>query len=183
MLIEEGRTALNPLVGAFFDAWDDLDLVLGGVTHAEMVQPWGGGSAFAWTYGHVANSIDAWLDVRFQRLAPHPVIGDRDLRFGGSGRAGDWAVIARGAREVRAATRRYLRGVGEPDLDHVLPSDGSLVALRATGLSLRHAITVNLVHHHYHIGESATKRTPLGHIVPHLSGPRQRLPDGTGGLT
>jgi len=183
MMIEEGRTVRNPLVGAFFDAWDELDLVLDGVTHAEMIEPWGGGSAFAWTYGHVANSIDAWLNVRFQRLAPHPVIGDRDLRFGGSGRAGDWPVIARGATEVRKATRRYLRGVGEPDLDLVLPYDGSLVALRATGLSLRHAITVNLVHHHYHIGEIATKRTQLGHIVPHLSGPRQRLPDGTGGLT
>ncbi len=66
-MIEVGRTVRNPLVGAFFDAWDELDLVLDGVTPAEMVAPWGGGSAFAWTYGHVANSIDAWLDVRFQR--------------------------------------------------------------------------------------------------------------------
>lgn len=183
MMIEVGRTVRDPLVGALFDAWDEVDLVLAGVAPAEMVEPWGGGSAFAWTYGHVANSVDAWLDVRFQGLAPHPVIGDLDLRFGGSGRVDDWATIARGATEVREAARRYLQGVGEPDLDHVLPYDGSLVALRATGLSLRHAITVNLVHHRYHIGEIATKRTQLGHTVPHLSGPRQRLPDGTGGLT
>jgi len=176
MLIEVGRTVRDPLVGALFDAWDEVDLVLAGVAPAEMIEPWGGGSAFAWTYGHVANSVDAWRNVRFQGLAPHPVIGDRDLRFGGSGRVDDWATIARGATEVREAARRYLQGVGEPDLDHVLPYDGSLVALRSTGLSLRHAITVNLVHHHYHIGESATKRAQLGHAVPHLAGPQQRLP-------
>jgi len=57
----------------------------------------------------------------------------------------------------------------------VIPYDGSLVALRASGLLLRHAVTVSLIHHHYHIGEIATKWAQLGHIVPHLSGPKQRL--------
>ena len=172
----------STLVGALFDAWGAFDLVLEGVTPADMVAPWGGGSAFAWTHGHVANSIDAWLNVRFQGLAPHPVIGDHNLRFGGSGRAEDWPAIARGVAEVRAATRRHLEEVAEADLDRVIPYDGSLVALRSTGLALRHAITINLVHHHYHIGEIATKRAQLGHAVPHLAGPQQRLPaTGEGG--
>ena len=163
------------LVGALFDAWDDLDLTLAGATPDDMLEPWGGGSAFAWTYGHVANSIDAWLNVRFQGLAPHPVIGDHDLRFGGSGRATDWPAIRQGVAEAREVTRSYLQGLAEPDLDLVIPYDGSFVALRAQGLSLRHAILVNLVHHHYHIGEVATKRAQLGHAVAHLPGPRQRL--------
>lgn len=172
---EVESVARGALVGALFDAWDELDLVLDGVTPAEMTEPWGGGSAFAWTYGHVANSIDAWLNVRFQGRTPHSVIGALDLRFGGSGRATDWPTIRRGVAEVRATARDYLHRLADADLDLVIPYDGSIVALRAPGLSLRHAVTVNLVHHHYHLGEIATKRAQLGHAVPHLPGPRQRL--------
>ena len=165
----------SALVGALFDARDEIDLVLDGVTADEMLEPWGGGSAFTWTYGHVANSIDAWLNVRFQGLAPHPVIGDLDLRFGGSGRAKDWQAILQGAAEVREAARSLLIDKTEADLSLVIPYDGSIVALRSHGLSLHHAVVVNLIHHHYHIGEIATKRAQLGHTVPHLTGPRQRL--------
>jgi len=172
---EGAPVARHPLVGALFDAWDELDLVLDGVTPDDMITPWGDGSAFAWTYGHVANSSDAWTNVRFQGRAPHPVIGVRNFRYGGDGRAGDWAAIAAGAREVRALARAYLRDRADADLDLLIPYDGHVDALRATGLSLRHAVTVDLIHHHYHIGEIATKRAQLGHAVPHLPGPQQRL--------
>lgn len=165
------------LVGALFDAWYDLDLTLTGLTAAEMIEPWGGGSAFAWTYGHVANSVDAWINVRFQRLAPHPIIGDQQMRFGGTGRATDWPTIQQGVADVREATRRYLRQLADADLDLVIPYDGSIVALHEHGLSLRHAITVNLIHHHYHLGEISTKRGQRGHPLPHLTGPHQRLYD------
>jgi hypothetical protein len=172
---EGGKIARSALVGALFDAWDELDLVLVGVAPGDMIEPWGGGSTFAWTYGHVANSIDAWLNVRFQCLSPHPVIGEIDLRFGGSGRADDWPAIQQGVAEVREATRNYLQILTEADLNLVIPYDGSIVDLRSQGLSLLHAIIVNLIHHHYHIGEIATKRAQLGHTVPHLPGPQQRL--------
>lgn len=122
----EAMAVRSALVGALFDAWDELDAVLDGVSAGDMIEPWGGGSAFAWTYGHVANAIDAWLNVRFQGLAPHPVIGDGDLRFGGSGRATDWAAIRRGVAEVRAACRGYLQGLAEADWTRpsaALPSD------------------------------------------------------------
>jgi hypothetical protein len=176
---DNNAIARSALIGALFDAWHELDLALAGVPTAEMIAPWGGGSCFAWTYGHVANLIDAWLNVRFQRHAPHPIIGDPNLRFGGSGRVDDWAAIERGVAEVRAATRRYLHDLAESALDPTIPYDGSIVALRSQGLSLRHAIIVNLTHHHYHIGEIATKRAQLGHAVPHLPGPTQRLPAET----
>ncbi len=147
-LVDGGVPIRSALVGALLDAWEDLDQTLAGVAPGDMIEPWGGGSAFAWTYGHVANSVDAWLNVRFQGLVPHPVIGDRDLRFGGSGRATDWPAIRRGVAEVREVARPYLAGLSESDLDLVIPYDGSVVALRAQGLSLRHAILVDLVHHH-----------------------------------
>ena len=172
---EAGSVVRSALIGALFDAWDDLDLVLAGLTSAEMIEPWGGGSAFAWTYGHVANSTDSWTNVRFQDRAPHPIIGAHHLRFGGDGRATDWAAIRQGVAEVRAAARDYLHRLADSDLDLVIPYDGSVVALRPQGLSLRHAVTIDLVHHHYHIGEIATKRAQLGHALPHLSGPKQRL--------
>ncbi|HEY8599373.1 MAG TPA: hypothetical protein VIL85_13130, partial [Thermomicrobiales bacterium] len=77
--------------------------------------------------------------------------------------------------EVYSATRRFLAPLRDIDLDLVIPYDGHIVALHPTGLSLRHAVTMNLIHCHYHIGEIATKRNLLGHQVPHLPGPEQRL--------
>ena len=165
----------SALVGALFDAWAEFDLVLGGVAAEAMVEPWFGGSAFAWTYAHVANSVDAWLNVRFQQRAPHPVIGDQHFRFGGDGRATDRPAIAAGVPEVYFAARGFLAPLRDADLDLVIPYDGHIVALHTTGLSLRHAVTMNLIHCHYHIGEIATKRGQLGHHVPHLPGPQQRL--------
>ena len=50
--------------------------------------------------------------------------------------------------EVREVARPYRAGLSEPDLDLVVPYAGSVVTLRAQGLSLGHAILVNLVHHH-----------------------------------
>ena len=166
----------SALVGALFDAWDELDLVVSGLSDKAMVEPWFGGSAFGWTRGHVANSVDAWLNVRFQHLPPHPIIGDAHFRFGGDGRISDWPMVRQGVAATYEQTRRFLAPLADPDLDLVIPYDGHIAELRTTGLSLRHAATMNLIHCHYHIGEIATKRAQLGHEVPHLLGPRQRLP-------
>lgn len=175
VLPPDDPSAKSALVGALFDAWAELELVLSDLSAAEMIEPWFGGSAFAWTYGYVANNVDAWLNVRFQGRSPHPLIGEQHFQFGGDGRAADWSAIKVGVAEVYSATRRYLAPLHEAELDVVIPYDGSIVALHDSGLSLRHAVTINLIHCHYHIGEIATKRGQLGHHVPHLSGPRQRL--------
>lgn len=165
----EGQVgACSMLVGALFDAWDDLDQTLLGVTPEDMLVRWDGGSAFAWTYGHVTNMVEAWLNVRFQGLAPHPVIADPNLRIGGSGAVDNWSAIQRGVREVRETARRYLEGLDELSLDVVIPYDGSVVALRERGLSLRYALIRNITHHYYHIGEIATKRERLGHATGDL---------------
>jgi hypothetical protein len=50
--------------------------------------------------------------------------------------------------EVREVARPYRARLSGSDLDLVIPYDGSVIALRTQGLSLRHAILVNLVHHH-----------------------------------
>lgn len=149
-------------VGQLFDAWDDLDRALAGLGPAELLEPWEGGSAFAWTYGHAANSIDAWINVRFAGNAPHPIVGAADFRIGGSGRAEDWPAIERGVREVRARARAYLHELADADLDLVIPYDGSYAPARRHGLSLRLAILIGTAHHYYHIGEIATKRERLG---------------------
>ena len=180
-VVGDGVATGSMLVGALFDAWDEFDLTLAGVTPEDMLAPWGGGSAFAWTYGHVANSFDAWLNVRFQGLAPHPIIGDRALGFGGSGQAADWPAIHRGVAEVREATRRYLHGLTEPDLDLVIPYDGSYAPARQHGLSLRFAVLLHVTHHHYHVGEIATKRERLGRRAGDFPGPHAAMLAALGG--
>ena len=155
--------AESKIVGLVFAAWQDLDRVLEGVSPEDAVRAWEGGSSFAWTVAHVTNVLDGWINVRFQRLAPHPLIGQGRFRMGGSGEAEDWPAIQAGVREVRGAAGSYLEPLTERDLDLVIPYDGSLAAVREHGLSLRYALLRNVAHHYFHVGEIATKRERLGH--------------------
>lgn len=152
-------------VRRLFAAWEDTDRVLAGLSEAEAATPVVEGSSFAWTLGHLSNSFDSWINVRFQGLAPHPLIGQSNFRIGGSGSTNDWPAIQSGTRDVRDAARDYLQSLEEEDLELVIPYDGSIVALRSTGLCLRDALDVIIAHHYFHVGEIATKRGLLGHQV------------------
>ena len=163
--------ARSKLVGLLFEAWKDMDRVLADLDPAHAVQSVDGGSSYAWTAAHVANQIDAWINVRFQRRAPHELISQERFRVGGTGSADDWDAIQAAVREVRDAARRYLEGLGEGDLDLVIPYDGSFSHLRETGLGLRYALLRTCTHHYFHIGEVATKRTALGQPVGDYPGP------------
>jgi hypothetical protein len=154
-----------------FEAWDDMDRALAGLDAAEATHPQDGGSSFAWTSAHVANQVDAWINVRFQRREAHELIGQDRFRAGGPGEADDWDAIQAGVGEVRDAARGYLEGFAESDLDLVIPYDGSFSRLRETGLSLRHALLRICAHHYFHIGEIAAKRASLGRDVGDYPGP------------
>ena len=155
----------SKLVGLLFEAWKDIDRALADLDPAQAVRGLNGGSSFAWTAAHVANQIDAWINVRFQRRAPHEPVSQDRFRAGGSGVADDWEAIQIGVREVREAARSYLQGLGESDLDLVIPYDGSFSHLRETGLVLRYALLRTCAHHYFHIGEIATKRSGRGQQV------------------
>ena len=163
--------ATTKTVRRLYAAWRDTDEVLAGLTPEEAVTPVGRGSSFAWTLGHLSNSVDSWINVRFQGLAPHQVIGGRDLRIGGSGNVADWPAIQIGVREVRDSAQDYLDALTEQDLELVIPYDGSIVELRPTGLCLRDALDVIIGHHLFHIGEIAAKREMLGHDVGDFPSP------------
>ena len=154
--------AANAVIGLLFEAWNDFDRVLSGLTDEELVRPAEGGSSFAWTLAHVTDDMDRWLNVRFQHLAPHPLIGQEQFHRGGSGRADDWPAIQAGVGEVRDQVRRYLQDRNDEALDLTIPYDGSLAPVRVHGLPLRYAILRNVAHHYVHIGEIATKRERLG---------------------
>ena len=157
--------ATSRLVGLLFAAWNDMDRALADLDPADAVLSLDDGSSFAWTAGHVANQLDAWINVRFQRRSPHQLIARAHFRVGGTGVADDWQAVQAGVREVRDAARGYLEGLTEGDLDLVIPYDGSLSHLREGGLGLRYALLRICAHHYFHIGEIATKRVGLGHEV------------------
>ena len=157
--------AKSKLVGFLLAAWSDMDRVLADLDPAEAVRSLDGGSSFAWTVAHVANQVDAWINVRFQRRAPHELIGQGRFRAGGTGVADDWEAIQTGVQEVRRAAGAYLASLNESDLDLVIPYDGSFAHLRETGLGLRYALLRTCAHHYYHIGEIATVRSRLGQRV------------------
>ena len=155
--------AKSKLVGLLFEAWNDIDRVLDGLDSAEAIQQFDGGSSFAWTLAHVTNTVDAMINSRFTKRAAHGYIGQERFRFGGTGVADDWTAVQRGVHEVRGAARSYLQDLGDEKLDLIVPYDGSLTHLRATGLSLRYAVLRTCAHHYVHIGEIASKRDRLGH--------------------
>jgi hypothetical protein len=152
-------------VGLLFDAWDDFDRVMSGLSSEAAIARHHGGSSFAWTAGHVANQVDAWINVRFQGREPHPLISADRFRIGGEGAADDWAAIQAAIAGVRATARSYLEGLSDDDLRLVIPYDGSFTNLHETGLELRFAVLRAVVHHYFHIGEIAAKRVNLGHDV------------------
>lgn len=164
----------SKLVGLLFEAWNDLDRALAGLDPAEAVRTPDGGSSFAWTAAHVANQLDAWTNVRFQKRAPHPLIGQERFRVGGTGVAEDWEAVQAAVSDVREAARSYLEPLEEGDLDLVIPYDGSFAHLRETGLPLRYALLRTCAHHYFHIGEIASKRVALGHSVGDYPGLLER---------
>lgn len=161
--------AKSKLVGLLFEAWNDLDRALAGLDD-EQAEYVGDGSSFAWTAAHVANQVDAWINVRFAGRPPHALIGETRFRMGGTGAADDWPSVRTAAAEVRRAARAYLEPLSDADLDFVIPYDGSLTYLRERGLSLRFAVLRACAHHYFHIGEIASKRAALGHDIGDFPG-------------
>lgn len=167
--------AKSKLVGLLLEAWNDIDRVVASLPPADAARPRNGGSSFAWTYAHVANQLDAWLNVRFQKRPAHALIGQTRFRIGGPGTTDDtWDAIRAAVLDVRQAARSYLETLTDADLDLVIPYDGSLSPLRESGLSLRYALLRICAHHYFHIGEIAAKRSRLGHQVGDYPGPLEQ---------
>ncbi len=155
----------NRLIALMYESWADLDRAVSRLTPEEATARHDGGSSIAWTVGHVTNMLDSWIVGRFQGLPPHPVINHPMFRAGGSGEAKDWPMILAGVKEVRDAARRFLDSKQEPDLDRVIPYDGSIQFLRPLGLSLRYGVMRIAAHHFMHVGEVVTIRSRLGHAI------------------
>src|SRR5687768_4098565 len=109
--------ARSKLVGFVFEAWADIDRVTAGLINTQAVVSLDGGSTFAWTYGHVANQLDAWINVRFTYRTSHPVIGRPHFRMGADGVVNDWSTVHGAVGEVRECARGYLEGLTEDALD------------------------------------------------------------------
>jgi hypothetical protein len=155
----------DKLILFLYQSWADLDRVTEGLTPEQATTRYDGGSAIAWTVGHLTTQIDSWLNMRFQGLPPHPAFNRSIFRTGGSGEAMDWPGIVAGMREVRANARRFLDAEPGPDHNRLIPYDGGITWLHATGLSLRFALMSIAAHHFEHLGEIVTIRSRLGHVL------------------
>jgi len=151
------------LILFMYESWAQLDLAVDGLTPSEANARHEGASRIAWTLGHVTNMVDSWVNMRFQGLPPHPLIGHARFRAGASGEAPDWQRVLEGVAEVRQAARRLLDAEPPPDLERRISYEGSIPALRSSGLTLRYALMRISAHHFMHAGEIATIRARLGH--------------------
>src|SRR5437867_11058272 len=105
----------SKLVYFLCESWKDFDRVLDGLTQRDATRNLDG-SSFAWTCGHVAQTVDAWINVRFQSRPAHSLLGEQRFRFGGTGVAEEWAAIRVAQQEVRAAAMAYLDPLHDRDL-------------------------------------------------------------------
>ncbi len=153
----------DKLILLLYESWADLDRAVSGLAHGDATARHDGGSSIAWTLGHLANQLHSWINERFQRLPPHPVISHPRFRAGGSGEAEDWPMIVASVSEVRKAAKSYLDS--SPDLDRAVPYDGSIELLRPTGLSLCYALMRIAAHHWIHTGETLTIRSRVGYVI------------------
>jgi len=152
----------SKLVGFLLEAWDDIDRVVSGIDPKEAITQITGGSSYAWTYAHIANSTDTWINVRFQEKPPHPYIGQPHFRHGGTGVAENWQAILQGTKESRTQAARYLEDINEDELASIVIHNqtfsGDLARLSETDINMRYALLRLCAHHYYHIGEIGTKR-------------------------
>jgi uncharacterized damage-inducible protein DinB len=157
--------ATDKLILLMYRAWADIDRAVDGLSPEEATANRDGGSSIAWTFGHVAQQVDSWINRKFGGLAPHPVLGRPEFRARGSGTADDWRAIQVAVQEVRDAARKLFDADPALDLDRVIPYGGSIEALRPVGLTLRYALMRISAHHFVHVGEVVTIRSQLGHKV------------------
>ena len=148
-----------------YQSWTDLDLAIDGLTSEQATTRYDHGSSIAWTVGHVTTQLDWWIKLRFQGRPPHQAFSREVFRTEASGKATDWSGILAGMLDVRANARRFLDSEPGPDLDRVIPYDGAIGYLHATGLPLRFALMSIAAHHFQHVGEIVTIRSRLGHVL------------------
>jgi uncharacterized damage-inducible protein DinB len=153
------------LIQLMYQAWDDLDRAIDGLSTEEAIARHAVGSTIAWTVGHVTTQVDSWLNMRFQGLDPHPIFDREQFKTGASGHAENWQAILAGKEAVRSRARQFLESVPAPDLKQVVPYSGAIPALRETGLPLDYALTCIAAHHFHHVGEIVTIRSYLGHEI------------------
>jgi uncharacterized damage-inducible protein DinB len=151
------------LIQLMYQAWDDLDRAIDGLSTEEAITRHAVGSTIAWTVGHVTTQVDSWLNMRFQGLPPHRTFERERFKVGSDGNAGDWEAILAGKEDVRHRARIFLDNNPPPALDLVVPYTGSIDSLRATGLRLDYALMRIAAHHFHHVGEIVTIRSYLGH--------------------
>ena len=110
----------NKLILLMYESWAQVDSAVRGLTPGEATTRYDSGSSIAWTVGHVTTMVDSWVNMRFQRLPPHPFITHPNFRTGGSGEENDWPMVQAAVKEVREAARRLLDSEQEPDLERVI---------------------------------------------------------------
>src|SRR5437870_434369 len=139
--------AMDPLVGLVFEAWDDFDRVLDGLSAEDAgLQPNGQSSA-AWALGHVTEHLDRWVNHALQGRDRHPFLGVDRFRMGSEGAADDRQAMRVATQEVRDAARPYLESITSERLDDRHEFAGAVT--KALGpLTLRYAL-IRIGAHHY----------------------------------
>ena len=150
---------------------DELDGAVKGLTLEEATTRHDSGSSVAWTVGHVTTMLDSWINTNFQGLPAHPLISSPNFRTGGTGEENDWTGVLAAVEEVRGSTRRFLDPEPGPELERVVPYNGSIEFLRPMGLRLSYALMRIAVHRFIHVGEIQTVRSRLDHNIDKMFGP------------
>ena len=165
----------SKLVGLVFDSWDDLDRVLDKLQIQQAIESPNGESSFSWTLAHLTEQVDRWVNVIAQNMLPHPDLGKKEFRFGGTGISQDWQLINQASQEVRAAAISYLDNLSDNDLESIVLNDNDPSAKPERKRIKLYSVILRIISHYYfHIGEIAAKRDRIGHSVGDYPGSLNR---------
>ncbi len=157
--------ATTAAAAMLLEAWKDLDRATADLASEDAERRIGTASPISWSVAHCAEQLDSFVNARFQGRKRHRFIGREAFRFGAAGEPADWPQVQAAVAEVRDVARPYLEGLSEVDLERRLPYDGSMAALRETGMTVRYGLIRIALHHYFHIGEIVAARNALGHRV------------------
>jgi hypothetical protein len=144
----------SDLVALLHDAWADVDRAHADLSEEAAMQRFRGGSAFGWTYAHLAKQLDLMINVRAQGMEPDPIVGHEDFDFGGTGDTPGWNEIRANALAVRERATAFLDGLSDEQLTELeIPSRS-----RGRTVSLEYSLCRITTHNWFHAGEVASKR-------------------------
>lgn len=168
------------LAAAFlFDALDDLERLVAGLTEKEAHTQPSGLSSISWTVAHLAQHLDSWVVITISKQPGSSYFKTPDFSRGGTGKPAVWGDVRQAFSETLRTVRSFLVTTSEEELMQKSVYSGSIDSLKGKTVTPSYRLARIAAHIYYHIGEINTLRASFGTNVGDYPGLLLRTLDAT----